>query len=127
MITLSTHAPTNRFRRLSWEARKARFSKALAEAAGLQTRSGTGRASSDAADPSSRPSGWEVFVQCVAGSTLAALFLLIAVVLMGFSEIASPEQPEPECRDQFTSDTRYVRHCNFHDGRGWIETKKDTK
>lgn len=76
---------------------------------------------------SSRPSGWEVFVQCVAGSTLAALFLLIAVVLMGFSEVAKSEHSGPECRDQFTSDTRYVRHCNFHDGRGWIETKKDTK
>ena len=37
------------------------------------------------------------------------------------------ETPAPECRKQWTRDSRFVRHCDFHDGRGWIETKKDTK
>jgi len=133
MITLSTHSPSNRFRRLAWQARLNRYSKALAEAAGLQTRSGNTPTSSDAADHCAPSTGGAAFWitealggigLCLALAAILSLAEALPDAIVGAFEVPAPE---PECRKQFTPDTRFVRHCNFHDGRDWIETTKDTK
>ena len=39
--------------------------------------------------------------------------------------IAAAEPQKPDCRQQWTDDVRYVEHCNFHDGRGYVEVRDE--
>jgi len=55
---------------------------------------------------------------CLALVAVLSLADTLPDVIVGAFETPAPE---PECREQFTPDTRFVRHCNFHDGRGWVE------
>lgn len=78
-----------------------------------------------------RPAGRGLFLQilqdALAGIGLCAA--LVALLILAdtipdaiVSAIEAQKQPaETECRDQWTADARFVRHCNHHDGNGWTE------
>lgn len=81
-------------------------------------RSGTGQASSDAAD-CARSKGPGGFFKDLLGAL--GLLTLLATAWTVAESLDTPA-PEPECRKQWTSDSRYVRHCNHFNGRGWVVT-----
>src|SRR5699024_5327718 len=86
----SAHTPSGQFeQRIRNEQRIRRWRKKL------QTRSGNTPTSSDAADPSSRPSGWEVF------SDIACALLFVVIVLLGAAAAwaihAVAVEPETRC------------------------------
>lgn len=63
------------------------------------------------------------FVNAAGLAIVTAPPLAIALVV----SIALPPQEldrEPECRHQWTSDVRYVQHCNHHDGLGFVEVNR---
>lgn len=97
----------NILRVAAWRERHQHYSDELERAA--LHRSDNTPTSSDAAGDSSRPSGWEVFSECVGGFVLAAFFIFATIVVMGLD--AKPEPAEVECAHQWTSDTRYVEIC----------------
>jgi hypothetical protein len=120
MITVSTHAPTNRLRLLAWRARQERYSRELAEAAGV--RSG-GRQGAACGCASPRSSGRGAFYSAVT-ETLGGIGLCLALAAVLTAADWLPDvfaAKQPECRQQWTPDARYVRHCDFHDGKGFVE------
>lgn len=80
-------------------------------------RSGTGRASSDAADLSPRPSGWGIFCQAVSITVQTIGLLTLGALLLFWVVVADAlMNPEPQtvtegCGMEWTADARYVDTC----------------
>ena len=61
----------------------------------------------------------EAWWQACIGLIGLIVFLIGTAVAMAL--VVDEPAPEPDCRMQFTNDVRYVEHCDFHDGRGYVE------
>jgi len=64
----------------------------------------------------------EAWWQACAGLVGLIVFLIGAGVAMALA--LDEPGPTPDCRMQFTPDARYVEHCDFHDGRGFVEVQQ---
>lgn len=54
---------------------------------------------------------------------LICLTVFIAGMAVAMALVVERPKPEPDCRMQFTPDVRYVEHCDYRDGRGYVEVE----
>ena len=64
----------------------------------------------------------ESWWQACAG--LVGLIVFLAGVGVAMALVLDEPAPDPDCRMQFNNAAQYVEHCDFHDGRGYVEVEQ---
>jgi len=65
----------------------------------------------------------EAWWQACIGLIGLIVFLIGTAVAMAL--VVDEPAPDPDCRMQFNNAARYVEHCDFHDGRGYVEVRDE--
>ena len=130
LITQHTHQPTNDQRRMTWRLREWHLGGTNApdlfrfNMAQRVNRWKLGRKlrSSGQGSGSSRSLVGRAFYHAAQAIGLIVLATLAYLTIAVAAALLDPiEAPDTDCRMQFTNDVRYVKHCDFHDGRGYVE------